>query len=52
MPFFIFIVSTDMVYTFKGISLGNLQKEKLIQRREGTIYSERAAFLATEGENK
>lgn len=52
MPFFIFIVSMDMVYTLRGIPLGNLQKEKLSQRKEGTIYSEHATFLAMEGENK
>lgn len=54
MPFFILIsdFSMDILYTSRDINLGDLQKDKLIQRKEATVCSKLATFLVMEGENK
>ena len=42
----------DIPNTSRGINLGDFQKDKLIWRKEATIYSELATLVVTEGENK
>lgn len=43
----------DILYTFRLSELDNFRKkDKLIQKKEATIYSELATFLVMEGENK